>query len=604
MNRGIVVEIMQGSVIVMTPEGAFQKIERKINDCHIGEEIWFSSPRRRSVGSSVAIFSSMAAVIAFILVFVTLFAGGAGAKEIVAYVSIDINPSIELGIDSAEKVRSLVGLNSDGNKLLEGIRYSGRSLSEVTEALLWNAEQNVLSQGSADIIVASTVIANAGKLQDDTLSSQVKEIIMKHVSENHPDQAEDYIVAAFSTPEEVREAATEEGISSGKYAIYLNAKNNGYSISINDIKQTSIHAMAQEAGGLNELIGSNSVTRDSINELWQEEKSGGLDKKLQHLKNDNANPSEQTILLENGKDKDKDKEKEKDKGNDKEKEKNKNKGKDKDREKDKDKGKGKGNDIEKDKDKGKGKENDKEKDKDKGKGNDIEKDKDKGKGKGNDIEKDKDKGKGKGNDKEKDKDKGKENDKEKDKDKGKGNDKEKDKDKGKGNDKEKDKDKDKDNDKEKDKDKDKDNDKEKDKDKDKDNDKEKDKNQDKDKRNDKNNPIQNFPEVSSNPSSPQLPANGHDKMPWNSKGDPIGGQDHTPKEDLSERDDSHRQKPPYSSNEKRDNDNETNKSSGKDSPGSTNGAENRRDKEWRESSKADFIRGIYLPEMADQSTKS
>ncbi|SHE13886.1 Regulation of sigma I protein [Chlamydia abortus] len=276
-------EIKQGSVIVMTPEGTFLEVQRKINDCHIGEEIWFASPRRRLAGSSIAMFSSMAAVIAFVIVFVSIFSW-VGAKEVVAYVSIDINPSIEIGIDNGHKVRSLVGLNQDGKLLIKGVQFSGRPLTDVTEDLLRQAENQVLSRGAADIIVASTVVGSNTKLKDDILSLEVKELITEHVRKMHPDQADQYVVAAFSAPETVREAAANEGISTGKYAVYLNAKNNGYSISIDEMKQTSIYVVAQQAGGLNELIGPEPLTKEEIKELWEEEKNGSLDKKLQLIR--------------------------------------------------------------------------------------------------------------------------------------------------------------------------------------------------------------------------------------------------------------------------------------------------------------------------------
>ena len=71
----------------------------------------------------------------------------------VAYVTIDINPSVEIGIDNDEVVQDLNGLNSDGDDLIQTLVFKGKSLEDVTSDILDKAEQGALAKGEGDIII-------------------------------------------------------------------------------------------------------------------------------------------------------------------------------------------------------------------------------------------------------------------------------------------------------------------------------------------------------------------------------------------------------------------------------------------------------------------
>ncbi|MBO9608913.1 MAG: anti-sigma factor domain-containing protein [Paenibacillaceae bacterium] len=295
MNKGIVMDVTAKGIVVMTPEGGFERIPREGRSCEIGEEIIFAPPSaRRFKRSTLTIFSSAVAAVVLCLVLIAGMPATPADAEVVAYISIDINPSVELGIDKNRIVREMTGLNADGIQLIANVKFKGKPIDEVTEELLAEAEKTVLASGEGDIVIASTVVseAAAAKVDDVTLSEQLKQQVTQHLQKEHPDNPQQYEVTAFAAPSEVRTEAKSQGLSTGKYTVYLNAKDNGQDVKKEDFVRSSIHSIAKDAGGIDKLMGSAQTSKDKMKELLKEEKDGTLDKKqqqkLDEKKADNA----------------------------------------------------------------------------------------------------------------------------------------------------------------------------------------------------------------------------------------------------------------------------------------------------------------------------
>ncbi|MCD1259387.1 hypothetical protein B5M42_011135 [Paenibacillus athensensis] len=283
MNKGIVMELTDSYIVVMSPEGRFDKLPRQTRNCEVGEEILYTAPvKARFRKPQLAITSGLVAAVVLCFVLITALTGGPASGQVVAYVSIDINPSVELGIDNQEIVQDLQGLNSDGSELIQAVDYKGRSVQEVTAAILDKAEQGPLAKGEGDIIISSTLVASRSSVDDEALAAKLKEQVAKHIEEAHPAEASHYEVTAFAAPQEVRQEAQASGVSAGKYAIYLSAVNSGVDVSIDDIKSVSVHELAKENGGIGSLIKPDQpISKKSLKQLLDDEKSGKLTEKLQ-----------------------------------------------------------------------------------------------------------------------------------------------------------------------------------------------------------------------------------------------------------------------------------------------------------------------------------
>ncbi|MBP1993571.1 anti-sigma-I factor RsgI family protein [Paenibacillus eucommiae] len=278
MNKGIVMEMNDANIIVMTSTGRFESLPRANRSCVIGEEISYAAGKARSklVLRRGIVSGLIAAVVLCLVIFsglTDMFANG----KVVAYISIDINPSVEIGIDNQEFVRDLQGLNADGNDLIAAMSYDGKTLEEITAAILDKAEEGALSKGRGDIVISSTLIKSRSKINDESLADKLKLQVTKHIQDVHPAQVDNYEVASFAAPPEVREEAIVSGVSTGKYAVYLNALDNGTEVSLSDIQNLSIHQIAEDKGGISKLVDpAKPITKSTLQSMLKEEKSSKL----------------------------------------------------------------------------------------------------------------------------------------------------------------------------------------------------------------------------------------------------------------------------------------------------------------------------------------
>src|SRR5690242_7947470 len=130
MNRGIVMEIYKRHLVVLTPDGQFRKVPaRKM--AVVGEEIRFAEPvayRRPRALRSAMIGASAVLLLLCVPLFAKQYASGA---PVVAYLTMDINPSVELGVGDDDRVMELRAVNSDGAKVTKGLPYKGQPVETV-----------------------------------------------------------------------------------------------------------------------------------------------------------------------------------------------------------------------------------------------------------------------------------------------------------------------------------------------------------------------------------------------------------------------------------------------------------------------------------------
>lgn len=284
MNKGIVMEINGNTLIVMQPNGIFNRIPRGTREVEIGEEVSFSEEvliKKRTFNWRLV--SSLTAAVFLFVILATGLINFLPGSQVVAYISMDINPSIEVGIDQKEVVLEATGLNQDGENLISSITYKGKTLQEVAREILEAADdaKGSLGKSEGDIIISSTLVGDKESLDDELLAKDLKESVNRYLEAEHKDQMNGFTVTAFSVPNELREEAAVKGISAGKYAVYLNAKNQGTDLSLDDFKQQSVHKLAAQYGGIQRWVNQDvALTKTGLRELVDDERTGKLDRRL------------------------------------------------------------------------------------------------------------------------------------------------------------------------------------------------------------------------------------------------------------------------------------------------------------------------------------
>ncbi|MEG1426289.1 MAG: hypothetical protein RSC76_01235, partial [Oscillospiraceae bacterium] len=119
-----------------------------------------------------------------------------------SYISIDINPSIELGLNCFNRVVSTKGYNDDGKQILTGIDVSNKSYEDAVQTLIDNAELQEYIQ--EDSLMVVTVVSD----REEELLDNLEKCTRKTET--------DFV----SCPKEDVEVAHHEELSVGKYRVF------------------------------------------------------------------------------------------------------------------------------------------------------------------------------------------------------------------------------------------------------------------------------------------------------------------------------------------------------------------------------------------------
>jgi len=334
MNRGIVMEVSRRTAVIMTQDGRFLKL--KVSpDVQIGQEIEVAS----GAASRMHVVRWMSVAAAVLLILGSLSAWSldrvrtSGTVAAVAYVTIDINPSVEFGVDERAHVVEAVGINDEGRRLLREIDVLGREVEEATEELIVRAKPYIdryAETGYGEIVIASTIVADRITLDPKELQEKVKSVVYRVVQydalaeetsvpggdgmaeQGAADAASSASqlqetdaaarqkpikVAALNVPKEVREDAKEKGISAGKLAVGLIiADRTGREMPIADIASKSITQLVEENGWLESLLQQDQDSiRENLEQLYRKSIKGksniGLEKPVSWLQDDGSRNS-------------------------------------------------------------------------------------------------------------------------------------------------------------------------------------------------------------------------------------------------------------------------------------------------------------------------
>lgn len=174
------------------------------------ESEYKASPiHKRSVVKKIAVaISSVAACV------VLAAAGYTYYNTPVNYVSLDINPSVELGVNTFGSVICADGYNEDGNSILKEHRLKNLSLEEAISVLVQEAaKQGFISEDG------STVIAVTAQSDDEETAAELQKISRAGVDLALHSCSTDAVIYADWSCLRLRTKARELGISRGKYKL-------------------------------------------------------------------------------------------------------------------------------------------------------------------------------------------------------------------------------------------------------------------------------------------------------------------------------------------------------------------------------------------------
>lgn len=247
--QGIVLSLTKNRAIVSTNDFECFYINRN-STIYVGKEIEFSD--KEIIRNKPALSKLMVSVACILLVIICYTAFSTipnlfSKPEVFAYVDVDINPSLEIQIDRAGKVLKLVPLNKDAEELISDLKTDDMEVSEAVDIILDKVKkEKLLGETSNYYVLISSTLNNRKNGDDKEYQNEKQKLdtIMNTLKDEIQEKDEANVIFIQSTINE-RKDAQNEGISTGRYALYNKYKDLDDDFSIEDAKTANVNELLQ-----------------------------------------------------------------------------------------------------------------------------------------------------------------------------------------------------------------------------------------------------------------------------------------------------------------------------------------------------------------------
>lgn len=239
--KAIIVDRNDRFLIVLDKKGDFIKIYNSIPGCQIGDEVDIPDkmPLFGLFPGGLIAFAPLRKMVAALVAFLLLLGmGGYAIADYftpVTFVTMDINPSVELALNRYERVLSVNTFNEEGNLLAKDAgSFRNMKVEDAIKKLLDRAEaQNYLKTQGTLMFTVSSVKNHV----PDELDRKLKETIKTRPNIK---------VVVENTTIEKHEEARKMNISQGKLLIYERLKKINPGITLEEIKKSSVSRMMEQ----------------------------------------------------------------------------------------------------------------------------------------------------------------------------------------------------------------------------------------------------------------------------------------------------------------------------------------------------------------------
>lgn len=208
MKKGIILEQHRKYTILLTKDGSFEKGIVIQETADVGEEVFFK-PYKESFlfmkKDRNLSFKILSVACIFMLCFITFYFSS--SEHTYAYVTVDINPSIELEIDEDYIVQSIRPVNKDAALVTDELNHvKNKTLEVVIQMIIHKSEEMSLVNDDKNILVGISFNDEAPNKQK-VIHDMERQLGMLGM---------DWNFAMFHVPEDIRILADETETSMNK----------------------------------------------------------------------------------------------------------------------------------------------------------------------------------------------------------------------------------------------------------------------------------------------------------------------------------------------------------------------------------------------------
>lgn len=229
-KQGVVLELRKKEAVVFNQFGGYEKIKRK-DGMVVGQVVEY----QKTVNTKLMVSAVSAAAILMVMFFSFSILQYINPK-IFAYVTLDINPSMEFSIDNENSVIKLKALNSDAEKITKVVSVRGKNIdTAIAEVLNEISKTSFIGHKEDNVVVLSTSASDLWSKEDElnrrlNETSILVEKTVRKFTKNY------VVVETIPATPEMRKQSIEADMSIGRYALYTKAIEEGYKISLQDAK--------------------------------------------------------------------------------------------------------------------------------------------------------------------------------------------------------------------------------------------------------------------------------------------------------------------------------------------------------------------------------
>lgn len=218
INRGVVVKITEKDIVMMCDNGTFKNIPRESSGQPpmLGQR--FSYTEKQRPNYNMFKYISIASVLLLTLLAYSFVPFGLKGNAYI--IAMDINPSIEIILDKNMKVQDIVGVNSDGEKMIESLEVKNQHIFAVLEIIISTASHKGYLQSHEEDLVSITVISLDEKLRPNVESNLIIDDIQKEIGRSLINNSIKSNVSVSQGSKEMYQEAKELDLSVNQFIVY------------------------------------------------------------------------------------------------------------------------------------------------------------------------------------------------------------------------------------------------------------------------------------------------------------------------------------------------------------------------------------------------
>jgi hypothetical protein len=237
-GSGIVIEINNRKATLLMKDGTFVTVRVPAGkNPSVGREYqasYFSENRKRSL----FVLPSVAAILAVVLLSGLIPTGTQSAAA--AYVSFDINPSLEVGVNEEMQVIQIDAFNDEAKKIIKKYNLNvdrNFSFENFADQLITAYEKEGYMKNEHSMLITTISSEEGNDKTEAALDKAVNSIVKKTVVK-YP-----VAITVSESDSDTREKAKQLGVSPGKYKAFQTANINGKPLKEEKIKEVNFQEL-------------------------------------------------------------------------------------------------------------------------------------------------------------------------------------------------------------------------------------------------------------------------------------------------------------------------------------------------------------------------